>query len=120
MDDNACYCYFLEPGNTAHRRYEAVFHAISQGGVQGFGIRNSGLRSILGKTSGQVSRILKRLANIVSHYRKSALTDWARFKPRLHFGQEGKFPAEPQPVARDAFSSAGAFASCRRVLPEAC
>jgi len=42
---------------------EAVFHAIAQGGVQGFGIRNSGLRAALGKTSGQVSRILKRLRN---------------------------------------------------------
>ena len=42
---------------------EAVFHAIAQGGVQGFGIRNSSLRGTLGKTSGQVSRILKRLRN---------------------------------------------------------
>jgi DNA-binding MarR family transcriptional regulator len=42
---------------------EAVFRAIAQGGVQGFGIRNSGLRAALGKTSGQVSRILKRLRN---------------------------------------------------------
>jgi hypothetical protein len=40
---------------------EAVFHAIAQGAVQGFGIRNSGLRATLGKTSGQISRILKRL-----------------------------------------------------------
>lgn len=24
MDDNACYRYFVEPGNTAHRRYEAL------------------------------------------------------------------------------------------------
>ena len=36
---------------------------MGQGGVQGFGIRNSGLRATLGKTSGQVSRILKRLRN---------------------------------------------------------
>ena len=42
---------------------EAVFRAIAQGGVQGFGIRNSGLRAALGKTSGQVSRIIKRLRN---------------------------------------------------------
>ena len=42
---------------------EAVFRAIAQGSVQGFGIRNSGLRATLGKTSGQVSRILKRLRN---------------------------------------------------------
>ncbi len=42
---------------------EAVFRAIAQGGVQGFGIRNSGLRATLGKTAGQVSRILKRLRN---------------------------------------------------------
>jgi hypothetical protein len=42
---------------------ETVFHAIAQGGVQGFGIRNSGLRATLDKTSGQVSRILKRLRN---------------------------------------------------------
>lgn len=42
---------------------EAVFRAIAQGGVQGFGIRNSSLRATLGKTSGQVSRILKRLRN---------------------------------------------------------
>jgi len=42
---------------------EAVFRAIAQGGVQGFGIRNSGLRTTLGKTSGQVSRIIKRLRN---------------------------------------------------------
>jgi hypothetical protein len=42
---------------------EAVFRGIAQGGVQGFGIRNSGLRTALGKTSGQVSRILKRLRN---------------------------------------------------------
>jgi hypothetical protein len=42
---------------------EAVFHAIAQGGVQGFGIRNRELRALLGKTSGQVSRILKRLRN---------------------------------------------------------
>ena len=34
---------------------EAVFHAIAQGGVQGFGIRNSGLRAQLGKTTAQVS-----------------------------------------------------------------
>lgn len=40
---------------------EAVFHAIAQGSVQGFGIRNRQLRARLGKTSGQVSRILKRL-----------------------------------------------------------
>ncbi len=40
---------------------EAVFRAIAQGGVQGFGIRNGNLRVLLGKTSGQVSRILKRL-----------------------------------------------------------
>jgi predicted transcriptional regulator len=31
--------------------------------VQGLGIRNSGLRTTLGKTSGQVSTILKRLRN---------------------------------------------------------
>jgi DNA-binding MarR family transcriptional regulator len=42
---------------------EAVFQAIAQGGVQGFGIRNSELRAALNKTSGQVSRILKRLRN---------------------------------------------------------
>jgi len=42
---------------------EAVFHAIAQGSVQAFGIRNSGLRATLGKTSGQVSTILKRLRN---------------------------------------------------------
>ena len=42
---------------------EAVFRAIAQGGVQAFGIRNSGLRATLGKTAGQVSRILKRLRN---------------------------------------------------------
>ena len=42
---------------------EAVFQATAQGGVPGFGIRNSGLRAALGKTSGQVSRILKRLRN---------------------------------------------------------
>jgi hypothetical protein len=42
---------------------EAVFHAIAQGDVQGFAIRNCQLRTILGKTSGQVSRILKRLRN---------------------------------------------------------
>ena len=42
---------------------EAVFHAIAQGGVQGFGIRNNDLRVLLGKTSSQVSRILKRLRN---------------------------------------------------------
>lgn len=42
---------------------EAVFRAIAQGGVQGFGIRNSGLCAALGKTTGQVSRILKRLRN---------------------------------------------------------
>ena len=42
---------------------EAVFHAIAQGGVQGFGIRNNDLRALLGKTSSQVSRILKRLRN---------------------------------------------------------
>jgi hypothetical protein len=42
---------------------EAVFHAIAQGGIQAFGIRNRGLRATLGKTSGQVSRILKRLRN---------------------------------------------------------
>lgn len=40
---------------------ETVFRAIAQGGVQGFGIRNGNLRVLLGKTSGQVSRILKRL-----------------------------------------------------------
>ena len=42
---------------------EAVFHAIAQGGAQGFGIRNSGLRATLGKSCGQVSRIIKRLRN---------------------------------------------------------
>lgn len=42
---------------------EAVFIAIAQGGMQGFGIRNTSLRVKLGKTSGQVSRILKRLRN---------------------------------------------------------
>jgi len=42
---------------------EAVFQAIAQGGVQSFGIRNSVLREMLDKTSGQVSRILKRLRN---------------------------------------------------------
>ncbi len=42
---------------------EAVFHAIAQGNVQGFGIRNRTLRATLGKTPGQVSRILKRLRN---------------------------------------------------------
>ena len=42
---------------------EAVIRAIAQGGEQGFGIRNSGLRASLGKTTGQVSRILKRLRN---------------------------------------------------------
>jgi len=42
---------------------EAVFQVIAQGGVQGFGIRNSELRAALGKTSGQISRILKRLRN---------------------------------------------------------
>jgi len=62
-----------QPVKQAGRRYrgfnlfspddEAVFHAIAQGGVQGFGIRNSGLRATLDKTSGQASRILKRLRN---------------------------------------------------------
>jgi DNA-binding MarR family transcriptional regulator len=42
---------------------EEVFHAIAQGGVQGFGIRNNDLRALLGKTSSQVARILKRLRN---------------------------------------------------------
>ena len=42
---------------------EAVFHAIVEGGVQGFAIRDRELRAFLGKTSGQVSRILKRLRN---------------------------------------------------------
>jgi hypothetical protein len=42
---------------------EAVFHAIAQGGVQGFGVRNSDLRALLAKTSSQLSRILKRLRN---------------------------------------------------------
>ena len=42
---------------------EAVLHAIAQGDVQGFAIRNRQLRTRLGKTSGQVSRILKRLRN---------------------------------------------------------
>jgi hypothetical protein len=42
---------------------EAVFRAIAQGGIQSFGIRNCGLREMLDKTSGQVSRILKRLRN---------------------------------------------------------
>jgi len=41
----------------------AVFHAIAQGGVQGFGVRNSDLRALLAKTSSQQSRILKRLRN---------------------------------------------------------
>ncbi len=36
---------------------------IAQGGVQGFGIRNSTLREQLSKTTGQVSGILKRLRN---------------------------------------------------------
>ncbi len=38
-------------------------HFKSQGGIQSFGIRNCGLREMLDKTSGQVSRILKRLRN---------------------------------------------------------
>ena len=42
---------------------EAVFQAAARGESQGFGIRNSTLRSLLGKTSGQTSRILKRLRN---------------------------------------------------------
>jgi DNA-binding MarR family transcriptional regulator len=42
---------------------EAVFRAIAQGEVQAFGIRNRQLRAVLGKTAGQVSRILKRLRN---------------------------------------------------------
>ncbi len=42
---------------------EAVLRAIAQGNAQSFGIRNSGLRTTLGKTAGQVSRILKRLRN---------------------------------------------------------
>ena len=49
--------------NLFHHDDETVFHAIAQGAVQGFGIRNSGLRATLDKTSGQVSRILKRLRN---------------------------------------------------------
>ena len=50
--------------NLFSREDETVFHAIAQGGVQGFGMRNSGLRAVLDKTSGQVSRILKRLRNL--------------------------------------------------------
>ena len=62
---------------------EAVFRAIAQGGVQAFGIRNSGLRGTLGKTSGQVSRILKRLRNHglikkVAHVYKYYLTSFGR------------------------------------------
>ena len=62
---------------------EAVFRAIAQGGVQAFGIRNSGLRATLGKTSGQVSRILKRLRNHglikkVAHVYKYYLTSFGR------------------------------------------
>ncbi len=62
---------------------EAVFRAIAQGGAQAFGIRNSGLRGTLGKTSGQVSRILKRLRNHglikkVAHVYKYYLTSLGR------------------------------------------
>ena len=40
---------------------EKVLRAISQGDSQGFGIRNITLRKTMDKTTGQVSRILKRL-----------------------------------------------------------
>lgn len=42
---------------------EAVFRAIARGEAQGFGIRNRTLRALLGKSSAQVCRILKRLRN---------------------------------------------------------
>lgn len=49
--------------NLFHGDDEAVFRAAARGEAQGFGIRNITLQSLLGKTSGQVSRILKRLRN---------------------------------------------------------
>lgn len=42
---------------------EMTLRAIAQGDVQSFGLRNGQLRQTLGKTAGQVSRILKRLRN---------------------------------------------------------
>ena len=49
--------------NLLHGDDEAVFRAVARGEAQGFGVRNCTLRVLLGKTSGQVSRILKRLGN---------------------------------------------------------
>jgi len=49
--------------NLFNEKDEAVLRAIAQGGVQGFGIRNLTLREALGKTTGQISGILKRLRN---------------------------------------------------------
>jgi hypothetical protein len=49
--------------NLFHSDDEAVFRAVARGEAQGFGIRNRTLCALLGKTSGQVSRILKRLRN---------------------------------------------------------
>jgi hypothetical protein len=49
--------------NLFHSDDEAVFRAIARGEAQAFGIRNSTLRTLLGKTSAQVSRILRRLRN---------------------------------------------------------
>lgn len=49
--------------NLFHGEDEAVFRTIAQGAAQGFGLRNHTLRELLGKSTGQVSRILKRLRN---------------------------------------------------------
>ena len=49
--------------NLFHGDDAEVFRAIAQGNAQGFGIRSRTLQAILGKTPGQISRILKRLRN---------------------------------------------------------